>query len=74
MPTMPYWRLIQDLKQFIYLVEVLQTGSLGLPDLGISTLDDVLIDVNRITNITDTPLLVDIDTGFGGALNISSHH
>lgn len=46
-------------------------GSLGLPDLGISTLDDVLIDVNRITNITDTPLLVDIDTGFGGAFNIS---
>lgn len=46
-------------------------GSLGLPDLGISTLDDVLVDVNRITNITDTPLLVDIDTGFGGAFNIS---
>lgn len=46
-------------------------GSLGLPDLGISTLDDVLIDVNRITNITDTPLLVDIDTGFGGAFNIA---
>jgi methylisocitrate lyase len=46
-------------------------GSLGLPDLGISTLNDVLIDVNRITNITDTPLLVDIDTGFGGAFNIA---
>ena len=46
-------------------------GSLGVPDLGISTLDDVLIDVNRITNVTDTPLLVDIDTGFGGAFNIS---
>ena len=46
-------------------------GSLGLPDLGISTLDDVLIDVNRITNITDTPLLVDIDPGFGGAFNIA---
>ncbi len=46
-------------------------GSLGVPDLGISTLDDVLIDVNRITNVTDTPLLVDIDTGFGGAFNIA---
>lgn len=46
-------------------------GSLGLPDLGISSLEDVLIDVRRITDITDTPLLVDIDTGFGGAFNIA---
>ena len=46
-------------------------GSLGIPDLGISTLEDVLIDIRRITDVTDTPLLVDIDTGFGGALNIS---
>lgn len=46
-------------------------GSLGIPDLGISTLDDVLIDVRRITDITETPLLVDIDTGFGGAFNIA---
>ena len=46
-------------------------GSLGLPDLGISTLDDVLIDVRRITDATDLPLLVDIDTGFGGAFNIA---
>lgn len=46
-------------------------GSLGLPDLGISTLEDVLIDVRRITDVTDTPLLVDIDTGFGGAFNIA---
>ncbi len=44
-------------------------GSLGLPDLGISTMDDVLTDVRRITDATDTPLLVDIDTGFGGAFN-----
>ena len=41
-------------------------GSLGVPDLGITTLEDVLIDVRRITNICDTPLLVDADTGFGG--------
>ncbi|MBA3695578.1 MAG: methylisocitrate lyase [Methylotenera sp.] len=46
-------------------------GSLGVPDLGISTLEDVLIDVRRITDATDTPLLVDIDTGFGGAFNIA---
>ena len=46
-------------------------GSLGLPDLGITTLDDVLSDVRRITNICDTPLLVDADTGFGSsAFNI----
>ena len=47
-------------------------GSLGLPDLGITTLDDVLTDVRRITNVCDLPLLVDIDTGFGtSAFNIS---
>jgi len=46
-------------------------GSLGLPDLGISSLEDVLVDVRRITDATDTPLLVDIDTGFGGAFNIA---
>lgn len=47
-------------------------GSLGLPDLAISTLDDVLTDVRRITDITDLPLLVDADTGFGGsAFNIA---
>jgi methylisocitrate lyase len=46
-------------------------GSLGLPDLGISTLEDVLVDVRRITNVCDTPLLVDADTGFGpSAFNI----
>lgn len=46
-------------------------GSLGLPDLGISTLDDVLTDVRRITDATTLPLLVDADTGFGGAFNIA---
>jgi len=46
-------------------------GSLGVPDLAISTLDDVLTDVRRITDTTDLPLLVDIDTGFGSALNIA---
>jgi methylisocitrate lyase len=46
-------------------------GSLGMPDLGINTLDDVLIDVRRITDVCDLPLLVDIDTGFGpSAFNI----
>ena len=46
-------------------------NSLGLPDLGISTMDDVLIDVRRITDATDLPLLVDIDTGWGGAFSIA---
>ena len=46
-------------------------GSLGVPDLGITTLEDVLIDVRRIVNVTKLPLLVDIDTGFGpSAFNI----
>ena len=46
-------------------------NSLGLPDLGISTMDDVLIDVRRITDATSLPLLVDADTGWGGAFNIA---
>ena len=46
-------------------------GSLGVPDLGITTLDDVLTDVRRITAATRLPLLVDADTGFGGAFNIA---
>ena len=46
-------------------------GSLGLPDLAISTLDDVLTDVRRITDVCSLPLLVDVDTGFGGAFNIA---
>ncbi|HVT34248.1 MAG TPA: methylisocitrate lyase [Nevskiaceae bacterium] len=47
-------------------------GSLGLPDLGISGLEDVLIDVRRITDVCDLPLLVDVDTGFGSsAFNVA---
>lgn len=47
-------------------------GSLGLPDLGISGLDDVLTDVRRITDVCDLPLLVDVDTGFGSsAFNVA---
>jgi len=46
-------------------------GSLGLPDLGISSLEDVLIDVRRITYVTELPVLVDADTGWGGAFNIA---
>jgi methylisocitrate lyase len=46
-------------------------NSLGVPDLGISTLDDVLIDIRRITDATSLPLLVDADTGWGGAFNIA---
>jgi methylisocitrate lyase len=47
-------------------------GSLGMPDLGISNLDDVLIDIRRITDGCDLPLLVDVDTGFGAsAFNVA---
>ena len=46
-------------------------NSLGMPDLGISTMEDVLTDVRRITDVTRIPLLVDIDTGWGGAFNIA---
>jgi methylisocitrate lyase len=47
-------------------------GSLGLPDLGISGLEDVLVDVRRITDVCDLPLLVDVDTGFGAsAFNVA---
>ena len=46
-------------------------ASLGVPDLAISKLDDILVDVRRITDITDLPLLADADTGFGGVLNIA---
>jgi len=46
-------------------------NSLGMPDLGISTMEDVLIDARRITEVTTLPLLVDIDVGWGGAFNIA---
>lgn len=49
----------------------LAANSLGVPDLGISTLDDVLIDVRRITDACELPMLVDADTGFGSAFNIA---
>ena len=46
-------------------------NSLGMPDLGISTMEDVLTDARRITDVTTIPLMVDIDTGWGGAFNIA---
>ena len=46
-------------------------NSLGMPDLGISTMEDVLTDIRRITDVCELPLLVDIDTGWGGAFNIA---
>ena len=46
-------------------------NSLGTPDLGISTMEDVLTDIRRITDACDLPLLVDVDTGWGGAFNIA---
>ena len=46
-------------------------GSCGIPDLGITTMEDVLIDLRRITDVTTLPVLVDVDTGWGGAFNIA---
>jgi methylisocitrate lyase len=46
-------------------------NSLGMPDLGISTMEDVLTDIRRVTDVCDLPLLVDVDTGWGGAFNIA---
>ena len=46
-------------------------NSLGIPDLGISALEDLLIDIRRITDVCPLPMLVDVDTGFGGAFNIA---
>ncbi|MBC8209889.1 MAG: methylisocitrate lyase [Gammaproteobacteria bacterium] len=46
-------------------------GSCGIPDLGITTMEDVLTDLRRITDVTTLPVLVDIDTGWGGAFNIA---
>ncbi|HET8551210.1 MAG TPA: methylisocitrate lyase [Gammaproteobacteria bacterium] len=46
-------------------------NSLGMPDLGVSTMEDVLIDIRRITDAVDLPLLVDADVGWGGAFNIA---
>jgi methylisocitrate lyase len=58
--------------QAIYLSGAgVSNASYGLPDLGITSLNDVLIDVDRITSACDLPLLVDIDTGWGGAFNIA---
>ncbi len=46
-------------------------SSCGIPDLGITTMEDVLTDLKRMTDVTDLPVLVDIDTGWGGAFNIA---
>ena len=46
-------------------------GSRGIPDLGITTMEDVLVDLERITDVTSLPVLVDVDTGWGGAFNIA---
>ena len=49
----------------------LAANSLGMPDLGISALEDLLIDIRRITDVCSLPLMVDVETGFGGAFNIA---
>ena len=55
----------------IFLGAGVANASFGLPDLGITSLNDVCEDVRRITSATDVPLLVDADTGWGAAFNIS---
>ncbi|STK65735.1 methylisocitrate lyase [Escherichia coli] len=68
------WRSVPDIRQFIFLAVGVAAGSLGLPDLGISTLDDVLTDIRRITDVCSLPLLVDADIGFGSsAFNVGAH-
>ena len=54
-------------KSYISIRQTIASASYGLPDLGIVGLEDVLIDVRRITSRVDTPLLVDVDARFGGA-------
>ena len=72
--TNPYHAVMADAAGFraLYLSgSGVATASYGLPDLGMTTLDNVLEDVRRITSISDLPLLVDVDTGWGGAFMIA---
>ena len=66
-----YWQKRPGLKPLYLSGGGVAAGSLGVPDLGITTLEDVLIDVRRITDASELPLLVDVDTGFGSAFNIA---
>ena len=66
-----YWQKDLVIKLYIFQVEVSPLHHMALPDLGITSMEDVLTDVKRITNASSLPLLVDIDTGWGGAFNIS---
>ena len=59
------------MERFIFPAAVLQNASFGLPDLGMTTLSDVLEEVRRITSATGLPLLVDADTGWGNAFMIA---
>ncbi len=65
------WQRQVALEHFYLSGGGVAANSLGLPDLGISTMEDVLIDARRITNASTLPLLVDVDTGWGGAFNIA---
>ena len=72
MPIPRAWRNQPASGRYIFQAPGVAVASLGVPDLGISTLDDVLTDVRRITDATELPLLVDADTGFGAsAFNIA---
>ena len=68
MHTQRSWLSRLALKHCICRAGVVANASYGLPDLGMTSMNDVLEDVKRITAATNLPLLVDIDTGWGGAL------
>jgi methylisocitrate lyase len=65
------WPSARVSRRFICRGRGVANASFALPDLGITSLNDVLEDARRITRATDVPLLVDVDTGFGSAFNIS---
>ncbi len=66
------WRSVPDIRRFIFPAVAWRQGRWGCADLGISTLDDVLTDIRRITDVCSLPLLVDADIGFGSsAFNVA---
>ena len=72
MPIMrSFWLKQLDFRALYISGGGVAAGSCGIPDLGITTMEDVLIDVRRVTDVTDLPVLVDIDTGWGDAFNIA---
>ncbi len=65
------WRRLSGFQSLYISGGGVAAGSCGIPDLGITTMEDVLTDLRRITDVTTLPVLVDVDTGWGGAFNIA---